>query len=149
MGVWRLVQGLFGSPGQRALEGRLAAAIAGRTALSQQIANVDTPGYHGADNPSFQASMTAAVAEQLGGQVAGSPAGPVPLVPPAGQVGPAPALVPLAASTGGGAVTPDGNAMDFDALMVNLAKNDLDYQSLTRQLQLTYKNLSDAIDLGR
>ena len=147
--MWRLVQGLFGSSGQRALEGRLAAVIAGRTALSQQIANIDTPGYNGTDNPSFQASMTAAVAEQLGGQVPGGAGGAVPLVPPAGQAGPSPAMVPLAATSGGGTVTPDGNGMDFDALMANLAKNDLDYQSLTRQLQLTYKNLSDAIDLGR
>lgn len=142
------VEGMFGSAGQRALEGRLAEVIAGRTVLSQQIANVDTPGYAGGDVPSFQATLASAVAAQLGGQLPGTAGGTVPLVAAAG--GAAPALVSLSSSSGGGGtLTPDGNGMDFDALMVNLAKTDLDYQSTTRQLQLTYTNLTTAIDLGR
>ena len=145
-----MVQGMFGSAGQRALEGRLAEVIAGRTVLSQQIANVDTPGYTGGDATSFQATMANAVAAQLGGQLPEAASGVVPLVSAAGAgAGGAGGMVGLSAPMGGGTVTPDGNAMDFDALMVNLAKTDLDYQSVTRQLQLTYTNLTDAIDLGR
>ena len=78
-----------------------------------------------------------------------------PAAPLALSAGTGPALQPLAAAPalvpaggGSGVVTPDGNGMDLDALMAQLGKSDLDYQAVSRQLQLTYQNLQDAIDSG-
>jgi flagellar basal body rod protein FlgB len=160
-----MLEGMFGSAGQRALEGRLAALIASRDALAQDVANIDTPGYQGGTTSAFASDLQAAITTQLGGtspdQNAGGP-GLVAAVPAAaipGVAGTASGLTPLAAGSalpvpatgaaaGGqsGVVTPDGNGMDFNALMVQLAKTDLDYQAVSRQLQLTYQNLSTAID---
>ncbi len=151
-GVGHLVNGMFNSPGQRALEGRLAELIAGRSVLAQQVANIDTPGYSGQNLSSFASTMAQAVSAQLGGTLPGTGAAApvVPLVPAAGGQGASPGqTVALASGGGSGAITPDGNGMDFDALMANLAKTDLDYQAVSRQLQLTYTRLGDAIDFGR
>jgi flagellar basal body rod protein FlgB len=141
---------LFGSPGQRALEARLAALVAGRQALSQEIANLDTPGYRGQDVGPFAAALASAVAAELGTAPPQDGAGTVPPVAPAAVPGATawwPAPVGGTVDTGAaGVVTPDANGMDFDALMVQLAETDLGYQAVARQLQLVYAGLRAAID---
>lgn len=149
-----LIAGLFNSPGQRALEGRLATLIAGRSVLADEIANLDTPGYRAQDAGAFASSLAASLGAQLGATP--GPAGtvaPVAPVAPATSTpqgaGAAPlALTGAAPGAGTGVVTPNGNGMDLDALMAGLGKTDLDYQAVSRQLQLTYQNLRDAIDVG-
>jgi flagellar basal-body rod protein FlgB len=130
--------GIFGSSGQRALEGRLAQLIAQQDVVAQQVANVNTPGYQAQGAQAFATQLQAQLTAQLGGTAVPAP-GSVP-----GQT-PAPAL--LSSSTLG-AITPDGNGVGFDATMVNLAKTDLNYQAVTRQLQLNFTNVSIAIDRG-
>jgi flagellar basal body rod protein FlgB len=131
---------MFASPGELALERRLAALVAGQSVLAQEVANVSTPGYTGQGTAAFQASMQAALSRQLGAPSPGTIVAPV---PPAGGG----AFVPLAApGTGRGAVTPDGNGVDFNALMVDVAENDLGYQAVAHQLQLQFLNIGLAID---
>jgi flagellar basal body rod protein FlgB len=168
--------GLFSTPGQLALEARLAALIAQRAVLADAVANVDTPGYQPAAQSGFAPALEAAVAAQLGlgagtlqtGQ-GGGPAAPAAAAPSAAGgfrslaaqsafpgASPPPAspsavgagvLPPVPVPTPG-AVTPDGNGVGLDATMAELATNDLDYQAVLRQLQLIYQNISDAIDVG-
>ncbi len=128
-----LLNGIFSSPGQTALESRLASLIAQREALSQQITNLDTPGYNPASANTFAAQLQSRLDAQLGVSAGAS-----------GQA----ALPPLPGAASGGVVTPDQNGVDFDATMVNLAKTDLGYQAVARQLQLTYQNLTTAVDAG-
>lgn len=146
---------MFGSPGQRALEDRLAALIAGRSVLADQVANLDTPGYRAQDASGFATQLAATVRAQLGdpSQSDGSmaPIAPVPIasVADTSPATPSADLLPLTAVSGAtGVVTPDGNGVDLDTVMANLGKTDLDYQAVSRQLQLTYQNLHDAIDSG-
>gem|GEM_PF-2074383 len=151
-----MVSGMFGSPGQKELMGRLAQIIAGRSVLADEIANLDTPGYRAQGASAFEAQMQAAVTAQLGGTTpAGAQNGLVPAVPAAllplvSGATTGGAILPLSAmaSGGSGVLTPDGNGMSLDALMAQLGQTDLDYQAVSRQLQLTYTNLSEAIDKG-
>jgi len=148
-----VLQGMFGSAGQQALEGRLAALIAGQAGLSQSISNIDTPGYTGTADQAFEASLQAALTAQLGGSNpdqtgAGGLVAPVAPAEVAGAGG----VLPLSAGSdlagaSSGVVTPDGNGADFNALMVELSQNDLDYQAVTRQLHLVYQNLNVAVSL--
>ena len=134
-----MLSGMFASPGQLALERRLAALVAGQSVLAQEVANVATPGYTGQGTGSFQASLQAALAQQLG---APAPGGAVPPVPAAGGGG----LLLSSPGSGAGALTPDGNGMDFNALMVDVAENDLGYQAVAHQLQMQFTNIGLAID---
>lgn len=143
-----MLAGMFGSPGQRALEGRLAELVAGRTVLAAEVANVETPGYRAQGAAAFAGRLAAALSAQMGGVAPGVGVGaqgalaPVPLVAQAGG-GP---LIPLVAGgQGGGVVTPNGNGVGLDGVMAQVAKNDLGEQAVTRQLQLIYQNLQDAI----
>lgn len=138
---------MFGSSGQRALEGRLAQLIAGRSVLADEIANLDTPGYQAQGASSFAGQLQAALDQQLGGAPPQPASGAVPAVAVPLAAGTSP-LIPLSAGSGTGALTPDGNGMNLDALMAQLGQTDLDYQAVARQLQLTYTNLSEAIDKG-
>ena len=178
------VGGMFSTPGQLALEGRLAGLIAQRTVLADAVANVDTPGYQPAAAAAFAPALQAAIAAQLGvpQQVARATAALAPNGLAVGTVGAtiAPTPVGLLSATGAaggtsgtlaslaassptgppagtvlpvsvpapGAVTPDGNGVGLDATMAALATNDLGYQAVLRQLQLTYQNISAAIDVG-
>ncbi len=139
--------------------GRLAQLIAGRSVLADEIANLDTPGYQGQGSAAFAAQLRVALDRRLGGTPStGTPPGvvapvsatPVPLVAGMSAGGSPVPFPPLSASLAGnsGTLTPDGNGMSLDALMAQFAQTDLDYQAVTRQLQLTYTNLSEAIDKG-
>ncbi len=145
-----MLAGMFGSAGQRALEGRLAELVAGRTVLAAEVANVETPGYRAQGATAFAGRLAAALTAQMGGVAPGAGAAtgaqgalaPVPLVAQAGGG----ALIPLVAEgQGGGVVTPNGNGVGLDGVMAQVAKNDLGEQAVTRQLQLIYQNLQDAI----
>lgn len=136
-----VLNGLFATPGQQALEGRLGALIAQRAVISDAIANVDTPGYSAVGNGTFAAQMQQSVDAQLGV----SPGSSAAQVDGTGTE----EAVQLAAQAGStGAVTPDGNSVDLDAAMVDLSKSDLYYQAVTQQLQLTYQNMQTAISAG-
>lgn len=166
-GTFSSASGLFGGSGQVALQSRLASLIAQRAVLADAIANADTPGYQAVQAQAFAPLLQQAVRRALGvGGAGGGTAvpGPTPPLLPSPPTGPGltPAAVlplaaaaPPAAGTVGavglsppGRVTPDGNGVSLTAAMVALARNDLGYQAVLRQLQLTYRNLSIAIDAG-
>lgn len=126
--------GIFGSSGQRALEGRLAELIANQDVIAQEVANLDTPGFQGQGAGTFAAQLQAQLTAEMGG---------------AAVPGGAAASLAVPSGQGGlGAITPDGNGVGYDATMVNLGKSNLDYQAVARQLQLTFSNISIAIDKG-
>lgn len=125
--------GIFGGAGQRALEGRLAELIANQDVLAQEVANLDTPGYQAQGAGAFAAQLQSQLTAQMGG------------TPVAGGAAP---LVAAGGGSGLGAQTPDGNGVNYDVTMVELGKANLDYQAVSRQLQLTFTNLSIAVDKG-
>jgi flagellar basal-body rod protein FlgB len=83
-------------------------------ALSENIANVNTPGYQRKD-VDFHTALQAAM--------------------PAGRD--AVASMPIAATVDGAApMRPDGNSVDIDAEAANLAQNALEYEALTQVLRV-------------
>lgn len=132
-----VLNGLFATAGQQALEARLAELVAARSALSNEIANVDTPGYSGAGAIAFANSLQTSLDQQLGVRARAGSAGHLVSTAAAGGVG-----------GSSGAVTPDGNSVGLDAVMVQLAQQDLYYQAVTEQLNLRYGQMTTAIDQG-
>ncbi len=132
-----MLNGLFSTPGQQALEGKLAELVAARSALANEIANIDTPGYAGAGAVAFANNLQSALDQQLGVTSAAAPAGSLVQVSASGSVGGT-----------SGAVTPDGNSVGLDSTMAQLAQQDLYYQAVAEQLHMSYGQISTAIDQG-
>ena len=106
-----------------ALERALQGASMRHAALSENIANVNTPGYQRRD-VDFQSALQAAM--------------------PAGKE--AIASVPFATSVDGAApVRADGNSVDMDTESAGLAKNALEYEAITQVLRSRDEILRSAI----
>lgn len=116
------------------LQSALDYASVRQSALSDNIANINTPGYQRKD-VSFDS-----VLEQAGGGPAGLPLAMA--TDAAGQMtGSASAdESPHITTDGGGAMRLDGNNVDTDVEMGRLAKNQIYYQGLA---QLTAQQFSD------
>ena len=106
-----------------ALERALQGAALRHEALSENIANVNTPGYQRRD-VDFHSALQAAM--------------------PAGRG--ALASVPFAASVDGAApVRADGNSVDMDAEAAGLAQNALEYEALSQVLRARDEIVRSAI----
>ena len=121
--------GLFSAPGIQALMANVAVLTARQRAIAQNVANVDTPGYQAID-VNFPAAMSQALAEQAapgGGGIAN------------------PATLPVVADPG--VMQVDGNGVNVDQQMAEIAKTNSLYaatsEDLMLQLQLVKLAVSD------
>ncbi|MBE3590244.1 MAG: flagellar biosynthesis protein FlgB [Firmicutes bacterium] len=144
---------IFQTPDVAALSAGLEVLSLRQRLIAQNLANVDTPGYARLDLD-FGQAFAAALAAETG--TAGSP-GATALAGPAGVPGAtvlasaAPAL-PAGASLAG-AVQPaaglafkvDGNGVDLDQEMVELAETGMQYEAASQLLALAFGRLRTAV----
>lgn len=127
----------------RILEKSLDAAWLRNEAISQNIANVDTPGYKkktvafeeylkGAlDNSSFKGNMTDKRHIPIGGNDIDS------------------IDIKITQDNKDLSVRLDGNNVDIESEMASLAKNDIKYNTLVQSLSTAYNRLRSVISEGR
>jgi flagellar basal-body rod protein FlgB len=124
------VGGLMSAPGVQALMANVEVLTARQRALAQNVANVDTPGYQAVD-VNFPLAMSRALAEQSapGGTGVASPAG-----------------MPLVGNPG--VMQVDGNGVDVDKQMIEIAKTQTWYAATNQDLQLQLRILTLAAGDG-
>ena len=122
--------GLFSSPGLQYLMANVQVLTARERAISQNVANVDTPGYQ-AINVNFPLAMAQALAEQAA---------------PGGTGIANPATMPLVGNPG--VMQVDGNGVNLDKQMVQLAKTNTWYAASSEDLMLQMKVLKLALTDG-
>jgi flagellar basal-body rod protein FlgB len=122
--------GLMSAPGIQALMAAVEVLTARQRAIAQNVANVDTPGYQAVD-VNFPAAMQRALAEQ------GAAGGP-------GVADPA--SMPLQAAPG--VMRVDGNGVDLDKQMVEIAETSTWYAAAAQDLQLQLQLLKTAVSDG-
>jgi flagellar basal-body rod protein FlgB len=106
------------------LEQAMIGSSARQRALAANIANANTPGYRRQD-VDFQATLSARLAGGVDG-IARTAFAPSP-------------------DPGAGAVRADGNTVDFDMEMAELAENTLDYQALVSVQRARFQILQNVI----
>jgi flagellar basal-body rod protein FlgB len=117
---------------QQLLMGALHGAAARQTALSQNIANANTPGYQRVD-VDFHSQL-----QQAAQQMAGADAtGDTPTVSPADLT-----FTPQAQAS---QMQVDGNTVDIDTENANLAQNGLEYEALVSVMGARTAILQSAI----
>lgn len=116
----------FSSVGWQSLEGGLRLLSLRQQVLSNNVANANTPGFKRSDVP-FQQIMQQFISSQ----------------------GTAQPATPLIRREGGSSIKPDGNNVDIDSEMVQLAENNLIYQAAIRQLNMRINHLRLSISEGR
>jgi flagellar basal-body rod protein FlgB len=122
--------GLMSAPGIQALMAAVEVLTARQRAMAQNVANVDTPGYQAVD-VNFPAAMQRALAEQVA----------------VGGPGVAdPASMPLQAAPG--VMRVDGNGVDLDKQMVEIAETSTWYAAAVQDLQLQLQLLKTAVSDG-
>ena len=112
-------------------EGALDGLSARQAAIADNIANVDTPGYKRKTVP-FESALASAVEKSIS-PVTGAPAGPI-----AG-------FKPRVVTETNTSVRADGNGVDIEQEMVQLADNTLHYQALSQFVQQFFQQLRSAI----
>jgi flagellar basal-body rod protein FlgB len=122
--------GLFSSPGLQYLMANVQVLTARERAISQNVANVDTPGYQAID-VNFPLAMARALAEQAA---------------PGGTGIASPATMPLVGNPG--VMQVDGNGVNLDKQMVQLAKTNTWYAASSEDLMLQMKVLKLAVTDG-
>ena len=122
--------GLFSSPGLQYLMANVQVLTARERAISQNVANVDTPGYQAID-VNFPLAMARAMAEQAA---------------PGGTGIASPATMPLVGNPG--VMQVDGNGVNLDKQMVQLAKTNTWYAASSEDLMLQMKVLKLAVTDG-
>lgn len=134
-----MVKSILSSPQQAVLERALAAAALRHKVISNNIANVNTPGFKKSDVV-FEDKLTEAMS---GGRAAMSRTHAKHL--PGRAAGDIPAIVTATATS----LRTDGNNVDIDAEMANVAKNTIYYDAVAQQLGRYFTNLKSAINEGR
>ncbi len=122
--------GLFSSPGLQYLMANVQVLTARERAISQNVANVDTPGYQAID-VNFPLAMARALAEQAA---------------PGGTGIASPATMPVVGNPG--VMQVDGNGVNLDKQMVQLAKTNTWYAASSEDLMLQMKVLKLAVTDG-
>lgn len=112
-----MANGLLGAPGVQSLMASLQVLAARQRALAQDVANVDTPGYRAVD-VNFPAAMARALSEQ-------NAAGGTGLVD----------LASLPTAVAPGMMRVDGNGVDVDKSMVDIAQTSTWYSAVSQDLQ--------------
>ena len=124
--------GLIETPLMRGLERVLDQAAFRHQILSTNMANVDTPGYHTRDVPSFAGKVEQAMADS--GDAAGQPALPL--------------MTPVARQVRGLLDRPDGNNVSVERESLLLAQNQLRFEVAVAFLKSEFHRLSTAINGG-
>jgi len=120
----------MGAPGMQALMASVEVLTARQRAIAQNVANVDTPGYQAVD-VNFPAAMAQALAQQTA----------------PGSLGVAnPASMPLIGNPG--VMRVDGNGVDVDKQMVEIAQTSTWYAAASQDLQLQMQLLKTAASDG-
>jgi flagellar basal-body rod protein FlgB len=141
LGGYLVVKSVLSSPQESVLTQALGAASLRHKVLADNIANVNTPGFKRSDVV-FEDKLAEAMADK-GSKLAlirtharhlpGSQGAPL-----------APAVVTDTTTS----MRTDGNNVDIDAEMANVAKNTIYYDALAQMLGRYYTNLKSAIKGG-
>ena len=134
-----MVKSILSSPQEAVLEKALAAASLRHKVISNNIANVNTPGFKKSDVV-FENELAMAMS---GGRAAMSRTHSRHL--PGRSGGQIPAIVTDNATS----LRTDGNNVDIDAEMAGIAKNSIYYDAVAQQLGRYFSNLKSAISGGR
>lgn len=135
-----MVKSILSSPQEVVLERALAAAALRHKVISNNIANVNTPGFKRSDvvfEDKLTAAMSAppsALARTHAKHMAGRPG-----------AGAGPSVVTDTATS----LRTDGNNVDIDAEMAGIAKNTIYYDAVAQQLGRHFSNLKSVISEGR
>jgi flagellar basal-body rod protein FlgB len=138
-GGYVVVKSILSSPPEMVLETALSAASMRHKVLSNNIANVNTPGFKRSD-VLFEDKLAAAL-EQSSAQLTQTNE----MHMPGSQMEFMPAIV----TENNTSVRSDGNNVDIDSEMANVAENDLYYQSVATVLTKYFSMLSSAIKEGK
>ncbi len=122
--------GLFSAPGLQALMANVEVLTARQRAIAQNVANVDTPGYQAVD-VNFPLAMSRALAEQAAPQGTGIAN---------------PASMPLVANPG--VMQVDGNGVNVDKQMIEIAQTQTWYAATEQDLQLQLQVVKLAVSDG-
>lgn len=135
-----MVKSILSSPQENVLTNALSAAALRHKVISNNIANVNTPGFK-RSVVSFEDHLAEAI--EQGGQVLtlthdrhlpGRMAG---------------GYAPVISTDANTSLRTDGNNVDIDVEMANLAKNNIYYDAVVGQLSRYFSNLKSAINEGR
>ncbi len=143
---------MFDSPVINVLSAGLDYSSMRQEALSDNIANINTPGYQGKDvsfdsvlnaaENSGQASIFSLADEADGSSLERDDPRHIPL---SGEGSDKPTIE----STNSGAMRLDGNTIDMDVEMGKLAKNEIYYQGLTQLMAGEFSSLKNVINGGK
>ncbi|MCJ1909771.1 flagellar basal body rod protein FlgB [Planococcus ruber] len=121
----------------QSLEQALSVSALKQKVHAANIANVDTPNYK-SKQVDFQAALNNAAANQkmMGNRMNNQPFGLA-------------GMQPIIKENNGTAFNPNGNNVDMDYEMAELAKNQLHYNALTERISGKLSTLSTVINGGR
>ena len=119
------------TPLMRGLERALDQSAIRHRVLATNLANVDTPGYHSRDLPTFAGEIEQAMAS--------SGDGDIPEAPP---------MTPMAREVRGLMQRPDGNNVSVERESLLLAQNQLRFQVAVAFLKTEFHRLALAINGG-
>ena len=131
-----MVKSILSSPQELVLERALSGAALRHKVISNNIANVNTPGFKRSD-VSFEETLTEAMREPRPALSKTHPLHFSGL-----QTG---IFSPLIATDNSTSMRTDENNVDIDVEMANLAKNNIYYDAAAQQLSKYYANLLSAI----
>jgi flagellar basal-body rod protein FlgB len=124
-----MIDRLFGEDAFVATSRALDAASLRHQAISNNLANVNTPGYK-RQEVQFETQMAQALAQR------GNPCAPGP---------PVSAVRPRVVTVNSTSMRNDGNNVDMETEMTNLATNTLDFETLSQSISIYFANLKAVI----
>lgn len=136
-----MIKSILSSPQETVLQNALSVSAMRHKLLSNNIANVNTPGFKRSDVASFDNLLTAAMnqnqsslsrtnARHFPGEETGE-------------------FTPNIVTSTNTSLRTDGNNVDIDSEMANLAENTIYYDAVAQTLSQYYSNLYAAIKEGR
>ncbi|BBB93192.1 flagellar basal body rod protein FlgB [Methylomusa anaerophila] len=144
MGGLQVLNSLVGSTQVKVLEQALNASSFRQRVISNNIANVDTPGFKKSE-VSFE--------DQLNKAIGVNNEKKLPLVRTNGRHLPLPLqgtdIAPEIQTITNTSLRNDGNNVDIDIEMASLAKNSIYYDALAQQMNRYFSGIKSAINEGR
>lgn len=141
MGVKVIFNRIFNTLPLQVLEKALEGASLRHKVISNNIANVNTPGYKKMET-TFEDELTLA-AERSGSPLKMTQTHPGHLSPISAQVVP-----PQIRAVNSHSLRTDGNNVDIDSEMAAMAKNNIYYNAVAQKISSHYSNIKAAIKGG-